>query len=137
MKDDAGVTLIEVLVAAMLIGLALAPLMQLYPGILAAGQESDLEMRVGTVAFRKMEEIITVLRDSIGGVVSGAETCGDFPGCRVEWTIATEQSSGVSGVGQLVTVGVRACADANGNAVCDTGEVQVRFDDKVTSRPPQ
>ena len=135
-------TLIEVLVAAMLIGLALAPLMQLYPGILAADQESDLEMRVGTVAFRKIEEIITVLRDDIGGVVSGAGTCvnpsePDIPGCRAEWTIATEQSSGVSGVGQLVTVGVRACADANGNSVCDSGEVQVRFDAKVTSRPPQ
>ncbi len=135
MTRDAGTSLVEVLVAAMLIGLALTPLMQLYPGLLAADQESEMEMRAGMVALRKMEEIITVLRDDIAGVTSGAENCADFARCRVVWTIATEQSSGVSGVGQLVTVGVRACVDADGDLTCDSGEVQVRFDAKVTSRP--
>ena len=134
MTDD-GVTLIEVLVAVMLIGLALAPLMQLYPGILAADQEADLDMRVGTVALRKMEEIIAALRDDIGGIASGAEPCADFPGCRAAWTITAEQSSAVTGVGQLNAVGVLACADADGSLTCDSGEVQVRFDAKVTSRP--
>ncbi len=135
MRRASGVTLIEVLVAAGLIALALIPLMQLYPGILAADQESDLEMRVGTVAFRKMEELITRLRDDISSVTSGAESCLDFPGCRVVWTIASELSSGTPGVGQLETVGVVACADSNGNLACDAAEVQVRSDAKVTSRP--
>jgi type II secretory pathway pseudopilin PulG len=130
-----GTTFLEVLVAAMLIGLALAPLMQLYPGILAADQEADVEMRVGVAALRKMEELIAALRDDIAGAASGAENCPDFPGCRLSWTIATEVSSAVSGVGELKTVNLQGCADANGNLACDSGEVQVRFDAKVTSRP--
>ena len=135
MRTQAGVSLVEVLVAAMLIGLALTPLMQLYPGLLEADQEAETEMRVGMAASRKMEEIVTRLRNDINAVASGAEACTDLSGCRVEWTIATEQSSAVSGVGSLKTVGVRACMDANGNLSCDAGEVQVRHDAKVTSRP--
>jgi len=145
-KDDAGVTLIEVLVAAMLIGLALAPLMQLYPGILAADEESDMEMRLGTEGIRKLEQLITDLRNDIDGAVSGAEACPEpdpdpdpapnFPGCWLEWTIDLDQPpSGTPEVGVLKRVGVIACVDANGNLICESGELQVRFDAKVTSRP--
>ena len=135
MKSEAGFTLVEVLVAAFLIGVALVPLMQLYPGILEADQEVETDTRVETVASRKMEEIVNRLRSNISAVTSGAETCSDLPNCRVEWTIATEASSGTQGVGSLVTITVKACVDKNANAACDAGEVQVQDDAKVTSRP--
>lgn len=135
MRSEAGLTFIEVLVATMLIGVALVPLIQLYPALLETDREVDTDMRVGTVAGRKMEEIVNRLRADITAVTSGSESCSDFPSCHVEWTITTESSSGVQGVGSLVTAMVTACVDANGNALCDVTDNMVRYDAKVTSRP--
>ncbi len=135
MKGEAGLTLIEVLVAALLVAGALVPLMQLYPGLLKENQQDEATMRLGAVAVRQMETTLTSLRGSISSVTSGAASCSDLPSCLVQWTIATEASSPTQGVGQLVDVTVIACVDSNGNSVCDAGEAQARYDAKVTSRP--
>lgn len=135
MTKQAGLTFIEVLVATFLVGVALVPLVQLYPALLEADQAVDTDTRVGTVAGRKMEEIINRLRADITAVTSGAETCSDFLFCRVEWTITTELSSAVAGVGSLMTIMVTACVDRNGNSLCDGGDIMVRYDAKITSRP--
>ncbi|HET6781247.1 MAG TPA: prepilin-type N-terminal cleavage/methylation domain-containing protein [bacterium] len=135
MTRQAGLTFIEVLVATFLVGVALVPLVQLYPALLEAEQVVDTDTRVGTVAGRKMEEIINRLRTDITSVTSGAETCTDFPSCWIEWTVATESSSAVVGVGSLVTTMVTACTDGNGNNACDGSDITVRYDAKVTSRP--
>ncbi len=66
---------------------------------------------------------------------SGRAACTDLPNCRLVWTIATELSSATSGVGRRDRLNVVACRDANGNAVCNTGERQVRYDAKITTRP--
>lgn len=55
-------SLAEILVAALLIGIALVPLLQLYPGTLGFNLESDFDMRLSAAAVRKMEENITILR---------------------------------------------------------------------------
>ncbi len=135
MRGEAGLTLIEVLVATLLIGVALVPLMQLYPGLLQTNRQDETTMRLGTVAVRQTETIITSLRGNISSVASGAATCADLPACLVQWTIAAEATSAAQGVGQLIDVTVVACVDSNGNSVCDTAEPQVRYDAKVTSRP--
>jgi prepilin-type N-terminal cleavage/methylation domain-containing protein len=135
MKAQAGFSIIEVLVAALLIGVALVPLMQMYPGLLEEDQVDDVTVQLGAVAVRQTESLINTLRGDIGGAASGSTTCPDFPGCLLVWTITTEASSGIPGVGRLVDVSVTACADTNGNGVCDPGETQVRQDAKVTSRP--
>jgi len=134
-RGEAGLTLIEVLVATLLIGLALVPLMQLYPGLLQTNRQDETTMRLGTVAVRQTETIITNLRGNISSVASGGATCADLPACLVQWTIATEATSATSGVGQLIDVTVVACVDSNSNSMCDAGEPQVRYDAKVTSRP--
>jgi len=130
-----GFSVVEVLVAALLIAGALVPLMQLYPGTLRAEIVDDTSMRLGTAAVRQMEAVITSLRHNITGASSGSQACPDVQGCLVEWTVTTEASSGTQGVGQLVDVTVTTCVDANQNGVCDPGETQVRNDAKVTSRP--
>lgn len=66
---------------------------------------------------------------------SGTAACTDLPNCRLVWTIATERSSATSGVGRRDTLRVVACRDANGNGACNTGERQVRYDAKITTRP--
>ena len=135
MKGESGLTLIEVLVAALLLAGALVPLMQLYPGLVQKNQQDETTMRLGTVVVRQMESILTNLRGSITSVSSGSASCSDLPACLVQWTIATEASSATQGVGQLVDVTAIACVDSNSNGVCDAGETQVRYDAKVTSRP--
>ncbi len=135
MKGDEGLSLVEVVVAAMLIGLALVPLMQLYPAVLDENREAETGMRLGTVAGQKMEETLTRLHSDINAVTSGRATCPDLPACRVEWEVATEATSPTQGVGSLRTVTVTACLDTDGDLSCGTGELQVRDDAKVTSRP--
>ncbi|MDR7485392.1 MAG: prepilin-type N-terminal cleavage/methylation domain-containing protein [Armatimonadota bacterium] len=138
---EAGVTLVELLVAAAIIAVALVPLLQVLPATLSPVQVSDVQLRLAAEATRKAEELIHRLRTDIDSVSSGAESCdapadpADLPGCRVEWTIATEASSSAPGVGVLKAVGVIACQDRNGSGACNDGEEQVRYDTKVTSRP--
>jgi hypothetical protein len=133
---------VELLVAAAIIAVALVPLLQVVPGTLGQAQTSDAQLRLAAVATRKTEELIHLLRVNIGGPVSGTETCddpadpADLPRCRVEWTIATELSSTTPGVGRLKTVTTVACQDRDASGTCDAGEEQVRYDTKVTSRPP-
>lgn len=135
MKHEAGFSLVEVLVAALLIAVALVPLMQLFPGLLQQDQSDESIVRLNTVAVRQMESTITALRNNIGSVASGSATCSDLPQCLVVWTVTTESSSATQGVGSLVDVAVIACVDANANGACDASEIQVRDDAKVTSRP--
>jgi prepilin-type N-terminal cleavage/methylation domain-containing protein len=133
--DEAGFSLVELLVAALLIGIAVMPLLQFVPGTLAPIQVSDTELRLSAVATRRNEEIINQLRSNINSVSTGSQVCSDVPNCRVQWTIATEQSSAVNGVGSLKTIATIACRDVNANGTCDSTEDQVRYDTKVTSRP--
>ncbi len=135
MKAQAGFSLVEVLVAALLIGVALVPLMQMFPGLLGEGQTDEMTMRLGAVAVRQTESLVNTLRGGITGAASGSATCPDLPGCLVVWTITTEASSATLGVGSLVDISVSACVDTDGNGLCDPGETTVRQDAKVTSRP--
>ncbi len=135
MKAQGGFSLVEVLVAALLIAVALVPLMQNVPGLLQEDQYDEVTMRLGTAAVRQMESLINTLRGNITGAASGSAVCPDVARCLLVWTITTEASSVTFGVGRLVDVSVIACADANGNGACDPGETQVRQDAKVTSRP--
>lgn len=135
MRDERGLSLIEVLVALLLIAGAILPLMQLSPGLLRQNQQDETTMRLSAVALRQMEAILASLRGNIGSVISGAAACTDLPTCLVQWTIAIEASSTTPGVGELDDVAVIACLDQDGNGVCDAGEPQVRYDAKVTTRP--
>ena len=134
-SGEAGVTLIELLVAAAIIGVALIPLLQMVPGTLGPAQVSDVQLRLETAATRKTEELVGRLRANIASATSGAEACADLANCRLTWTIATEASSVTPGVGALVTVSTTACQDSNASGTCDAGEEQARLDTKVTSRP--
>ncbi len=133
-RED-GITILEVLVAAFLIGLAIVPLVQLYPRIVGyAG--SNLNTLLSAAAIRKAEEIITLMRPSgtsSTAVLSGTAACTDVPNCLLVWTITTEASSSLGGWRNSVSV--VACQDTDLNNICEAGEPQVRYDTKVTSRP--
>lgn len=130
-----GISLPEILVAALLIGLALVPLLKLYPGTLGYNV-STLNSILSAAAIRKSEELIALMR--VRGATtpaSGQVTCTDVPNCLLVWTITTEASSIAAGVGWLNDLSVVACQDQDTNNICDAGEPQVRYDTKITSRP--
>jgi len=134
-RGQAGFTLVELLAAALILGVAIIPLLQVMPGVLAPAQVTETDLRLSAAATRKTEEILGRLRADISSVTSGAEACADLPQCRLQWTITTELSSAAPGVGSLRTIATIACRDANANSACDVDEAQVRYDTKVTSRP--
>jgi len=101
----------------------------------AGGAGTDMTWRVSGSA-RPWIALATELRGgSLVANPAGSEACPDLPGCLLVWTTGTELSSGVPGIGALRVLNVVACEDADGNSACDTGERQVRYDAKVTSRP--
>ena len=134
--NQRGFSLIEVLVAVLIIGVAVIPLMQLIPGIIGPGEVSAEELRLGAVGVRKTEELINRLRGDINSITTdGKEACPDLPNCYVEWKISTEASESITGIGSLVTIATTACQDLQGDLDCDQTDPQVRFNTKVTSRP--
>lgn len=134
-RGQRGFTLVELLVAALILGIAIIPLLQVIPGTLVPAQVSETDLHLGAAATRKAEEIIGRLRADINALTSGAEACADLPNCRLQWTVSTELSSIAPGVGSLRAIATIACRDANANSACDADEAQVRYDTKVTSRP--
>ncbi len=135
MKGEEGFSLIEVVVAVMIIGVALVPLVQMMPGLIADDQADEVTLELSAVAVRKIEALGNGLRANVNAVPSGSAACSDLPRCLLVWTVTTETSSTAHGVGALVDVSVTACVDQNGNGACDPGEPQIRYDAKLTSRP--
>lgn len=72
---EQGLTLIEVLVATFLIGMALVPLLHLYPGTLESDVASETETILSAAAVRKMEELMGIVR-AAGAVVIVDSTTG-------------------------------------------------------------
>ena len=133
---ESGVSLIEILAAVFLISIAIVPMLELYPTTLGANRETEYDLILSTVALRKMEENINLLRGQAAVAdPNGSATCTDLPNCFLTWTTTVELSSTTGGVGSLKTLNVTACEDANANSVCDAGERQVRYDAKITTRP--
>jgi prepilin-type N-terminal cleavage/methylation domain-containing protein len=134
-RSRQGFSLIEVLVATLIIGVAIIPLLQFLPGTIAPGLISADELRLGAVGTRKTEELINRLRADMTSVITGKEACPDLPNCYVEWIISNELSSSVTGIGRLDTIAVVACQDLQADLDCDQTDPQVRFNTKLTSRP--
>lgn len=128
---QAGHTLLEVLVSVLLLAVALAPLVALYPPLLSAqeAQRDAVVLRLG--AAGKLEEVAQGLR---GGAAAGpgSEACSSLPGCLLEWRVDSVQTDSIAG--WLRQVEVIACVDRNASGACESGETQVRYATRVTSR---
>ncbi|MDR7408262.1 MAG: prepilin-type N-terminal cleavage/methylation domain-containing protein [Armatimonadota bacterium] len=136
-----GHTLVEVLVSVLLLALALVPLLELYPSLVAANQ-SDRDLSIlSAVASGRLEELRAGLFEGSVGLGTGSEPCpppyevGDyFPlNCLLQWDVTSFQTDPVGG--WLRNAWVVACVDGNSSGTCDSGELQVRYETRVTSRP--
>lgn len=128
---QAGHALLEVVVSVLLLGIALVPVVAVYPPLLSA-QEAERDAQVlGLLAVGKLEELAQVLRE--GGTLppAGAETCSTPPGCRLEWRVYDVGTDPIAG--WLWQVEVVACLDRNASASCEPEEMVVRDATRVTS----
>lgn len=135
-KDERGHTLLEVLVSVLLLGLALAALLQLYPSLVAAN-ESQRDLAVlSAAASSKVEELGRQLRRKppVPIPLPGVESCPLVPHCLVTWEVQTEATGTTPAAGALWKVQVTACVDADSSSTCEVSELQVRYETKVTSR---
>lgn len=105
-RAQAGVTLPEVLVAMLLVGIALVPLVRLYPGIIDADHASEVTTVLSAVAVRKVEENISILRaPSSGGITLDNSVTRGSSGSQTS-TSAT-LTIGASATYLVVLVGLR------------------------------
>lgn len=132
---ERGHTLLEVLVSVLLLSLALAPLLQLYPSLVAANESHRDLAQLAAAASSKVEELGQALRRGTASSGTGSAACAGTPGCLVTWAVQAELTSPTPRVGSLWRVQVAACTDANASGTCDADEPQVRYETKVTSRP--
>ena len=101
----------------------------------AGSAGNDMNWSVTAASDSWVAIIVEVRGAAVVGSSSGTAACSDLPNCLLVWTTTTELSSATSGVGRLDQVNVVACQDSNASSTCDTGERQVRYDAKVTTRP--
>lgn len=136
-----GHSLVEVLVSVLLLAIALVPLLELYPS-LGAANESDRDLGVlSSAAAGKLEALRRQLLEGSLGAGTGFEPCpppanpADYfpPNCLLQWGVTSFQTDPVGG--WLRDAWVVACVDQNSSGACDAGELQVRYDTRVTSRP--
>lgn len=129
---QAGQVLLEVLVSVLLLGIALAPLMGLYPSLLSTQEAQRDAVVLGHVAAGKLEEVAQGLRGGSGVVGAGSEPCSALPRCRLQWRVYGVGSDPVAG--WLRHVEVVACVDRDASGSCEPGETSVRYDTRATSR---
>jgi prepilin-type N-terminal cleavage/methylation domain-containing protein len=133
--DARGFSLVEVAVAVLILGVALVPLVQLFPAVIADDAANEATLQLDAAAERQMELLVAQATGNPAAPGSGTAACPDAPGCLLTWTVTPELTSRAPGVGVLLDLSVTACADTNRNGVCEAGEPQVRYDAKATSRP--
>ena len=129
---ERGLSLVEVLAAMLLVGIALLPLFQLYPVLLgASGQRDDLTL-VGTAATRQMEALVA---DLVRGATppdppAGGGACDPPPNCRLTWQVTRENLYGA----QLWRVWVEAWVDTNGDGLPSSSELYAYHTTRVWRR---
>ncbi len=91
---EEGVSLPEILVATLLVGLAIVPLLQIYPRTLVS-DVSNVNMVLSTAAIRKAEEVITIARAAPVAFNASARA-------------NTTSSSGATSTSASITIGASA-----------------------------
>jgi type II secretory pathway pseudopilin PulG len=130
---QSGHTLLEVLASLLLLAVALVPLMEVYPALVRAADAREQVALLEQVAATKLEEVAQAARLGRVGLGVGGEDCAAaVRGCWVRWQVTQVSASPRS---WLREVQATACVDANGNRSCESGELQVSYGTRVTSRP--
>lgn len=129
---QSGHSVLEVLVSAFLLAVALVPLLQLYPQLVSANATQQDTSLLAVVASGRLEELAQAIRAGAGSG-AGQGPCGAVPRCLLLWSVSDVSADPTAG--WLRDVRVVACRDEDSNGACDPQEPQVPYATRVTSRP--
>lgn len=132
-KSNNAYSLLEVVIATFLMGLAIIPAMNFMTSAIHTGQELETWNQLNLLAVSKLEEQLSIAAaDFLDGSDNG--TFGD-PGLEGIRYTATRSTSAASGgiTDQLMVLTVTVWDDENGNTAVDSGEAQVSYATKLAS----
>lgn len=132
-KSNNAYSLLEVVIATFLMGLAIIPAMNFMTSAIHTGQELEVWNQLNLLAVGKLEEQLSIAAaDFLEGTDSGAFTDPGTSGIRFTATRSTASANGGI-VDQLMRITVTVWNDENGNSAVDSGEAQVTYATKLAS----
>jgi len=132
-KSPNAYSLLEVVIATFLMGLAIIPAMNFMTSAIHAGQELETWNHMNLLAMSKLEEQLSIAAaDFAEGSESGTFSDPGLAGIRYAATRSTATANG--GIAdRLMVVSVTVWDDENGNSAADSGEAQVSYATKLAS----
>lgn len=128
---NSGYSLLEVVVATLLMGLVIVPAMNFMTSAIRAGHELDLWNQMNVLAVGKLEEQLAIAATTF----EEASSSGAFSGTGlggVRYTVSRTTSPAAGGISdKLMVVEVRVWHDDNGNSVLDVDEADVVYATKL------
>ncbi|MFN3152379.1 hypothetical protein [Bremerella sp.] len=132
-KSNNAYSLLEVVIATFLMGLAIIPAMNFMTSAIHARQELETWNQMNLLAVSKLEEQLSIAAaDFLEGSDSGTFSNPGLNGIRYT---ATRTTSAVDGgiTDQLMVLTVTVWDDENGNSSVDSDEPQVSYATKLAS----
>lgn len=126
-------SLLEVVIATLLLGLAIIPAMKFMSSAIHSGYELETWNQMNLMAVSKLEEQLSIAaNDFVTGSQSGTFTEPGLTGMRYQASRST--AAGDGGIdGRLMVVQVTVWSDEDGDAALDASERKVTYATKVAS----
>lgn len=131
--NEKGFTLIEVLLAIVILSIAIIPLMQIFPQASLMATDSQRETRIGFLAQQKLEQVKGQALNYFFGNYTVSATAFPSPDSDFKYTVNYFTASGDDG-NQIRAIKVRVWYDDNNNGVLDGNENMIELNTKVSRR---
>ncbi|MGQ9608145.1 MAG: type IV pilus modification PilV family protein [bacterium] len=131
--DEGGFTLIEVLLALVILSIAIIPLMQIFPQASLIATDSQRETRIGFLAQQKLEQVKGQVLSYFFGDYNESATAFPSPDSDFKYTVSYFTASGDDG-NQIKSIKVRVWYDDNDNNIVDGNENMIELTTKVSRR---
>lgn len=131
--DEGGFTLIEVLLALVILSIAIIPLMQIFPQASLISTDSQRETRIGFLAQQKLEQVKGQALSYFFGNYNESATAFPSPDSDFKYTVSYFTASGDDG-NQIKAIKVRVWYDDNDNSIVDGNENMIELTTKVSRR---
>jgi prepilin-type N-terminal cleavage/methylation domain-containing protein len=128
-KNEKGFTIIEVMMALMIVAVSIIPITTILPRVLSGNKETHYDNRTTFLGEKKMEEMKTKALTYFNWNYSiSTPTAFSSPDDKFKYTVSDDYGLDIKQI--VVTVWY----DVNNNNTRDTGEQYVIFRTKITNR---
>jgi len=128
-----GFTLIEMMMAIIILGIAIVPLMEMISRASITSSTNEQETRIVFLAQQKLEQVKSLALTNFTDDYTQAATAFPSPDLAYKYTIYYYTSGGDDG-NLIKSIRVRAWYDSNSNNSADTNEPQLELNTKVAKR---